>query len=297
MFIKYHHVERLGTDEVEGILDGECYVFPKLDGTNASVWIEGGQLCAGSRRRKLTLEQDNAGFLAYILDSEITAPLIALLIANPSLTLYGEWLVPHSLKTYREDAWRRFYVFDVYDREAERLLPYDEYSTMICDSAIQVIPPMRVVSRPTEEWLVKLLDSNTYLITDGQGCGEGLVIKRYDYVNAYGRMTWAKLVRNEFKEKNLKAFGVPNVQMTNLEYKIAETFLTQPVVDKVYADMTAEEPWRSRRIPELLGRVWHDFVVEEIWEVLKRYRNPTIDFRRLHRYVVARIKALRPDLF
>ena len=36
-FVKYQHVERLGTDETEGILDGIVYVFYKIDGTNGSV--------------------------------------------------------------------------------------------------------------------------------------------------------------------------------------------------------------------------------------------------------------------
>ena len=41
-FEKYQHVERFGTSEVEGIELGRTYVFPKLDGTNASVWLEDG---------------------------------------------------------------------------------------------------------------------------------------------------------------------------------------------------------------------------------------------------------------
>ena len=30
-FQKYMHLERFGTDEVDGINLGECHVFPKLD--------------------------------------------------------------------------------------------------------------------------------------------------------------------------------------------------------------------------------------------------------------------------
>ena len=39
--------------------------------------------------------------------------LKGLCMANPGCRFFGEWLVPHSLKTYREDAWRDFYIFDV----------------------------------------------------------------------------------------------------------------------------------------------------------------------------------------
>jgi hypothetical protein len=43
-YLKYQHIERFGTDEVDEIGVGECYVFPKIDGTNAQVWIEDGQI-------------------------------------------------------------------------------------------------------------------------------------------------------------------------------------------------------------------------------------------------------------
>ena len=35
-FRQYMHIERFGNEEVLGIELGESYVFPKLDGTNAS---------------------------------------------------------------------------------------------------------------------------------------------------------------------------------------------------------------------------------------------------------------------
>ena len=37
-FVKYPHLERFGNDEVQGIEFGECWIFPKLDGANASIW-------------------------------------------------------------------------------------------------------------------------------------------------------------------------------------------------------------------------------------------------------------------
>ena len=38
-FEKYQHVERLGTDETDGILNGDVYIFSKLDGTNTSIYL------------------------------------------------------------------------------------------------------------------------------------------------------------------------------------------------------------------------------------------------------------------
>ena len=39
-FLKYLHLERYGTDGVDGITLGGCHIFPKLDGTNASFWCD-----------------------------------------------------------------------------------------------------------------------------------------------------------------------------------------------------------------------------------------------------------------
>ena len=110
MFVKYQHLERFGTAETEGIEFGECYVFPKIDGTNASVWYENEQIKAGSRNRELSLEKDNAGFFEWVIQNKAIQEFLQ---EHSDLRLFGEWLVPHSLKTYRDDAWRRFYVFDV----------------------------------------------------------------------------------------------------------------------------------------------------------------------------------------
>ena len=103
-FIKYQHIEKLGHQEVADILEGTVTIYPKLDGTNASVWMDLSstpEIQAGSRNRHLEPGKDNAGFLAWAREHE---GLKKFLTANPHLRLYGEWLVPHSLKTYREDA-------------------------------------------------------------------------------------------------------------------------------------------------------------------------------------------------
>ena len=69
-FVKYQHVERYGTTETEGITVGTCYIFPKIDGTNSSVWLQDNRVCAGSRNRELSLDKDNAGFLEWFLKQE-----------------------------------------------------------------------------------------------------------------------------------------------------------------------------------------------------------------------------------
>lgn len=81
LFRRYDHVERVNHDDVQGLLVGRVHVFPKLDGTNASVWMEGGELRFGSRNRPVTPEDDNAGF-ARAMTERTTSFILAFFAAD-----------------------------------------------------------------------------------------------------------------------------------------------------------------------------------------------------------------------
>lgn len=295
-FHKYMHLERLGTSEVDGIEVGTCHVFPKLDGTNASVWMDSeGNIKAGSRNRELSLGKDNAGFYAWVLENEDWFKKA--FEGKGSLTLYGEWLVPHSLKTYEDDAWRRFYIFDVFNRNTGQYTTYDLYKGWLDEHGFDYLAPLAIVRNGSYEYFEKCLEKNTHFIKQGMGVGEGVVIKNYSFQNDFGRVVWAKLITNAFKEKHHKEMGAPEVGQLTTEERIAEEFVTQHLVDKVYAKIANEDGWSSKMIGKLLGVVWHDLVTEEIWEITKNYKNPKIDFKRLQRYTTQRIKELKPELF
>lgn len=303
MFVKYMHLERLGTAEVEGIEHGTCYVFPKLDGTNGQVWMENiatlngmqPELMAGSRNRVLSIGNDNAGFYAHCLKQKEFGTY---LLKFPNHTLYGEWLVPHSLKTYQDDAWHKFYIFDVFDRQANRWLPYDEYAPLLRDAGLEYLPPLAIIKNGTAEHFLKTLDKNVFLIKDGQGIGEGVVIKNYEFINKFGRPMFAKLISNTFKVQHHLEMGAPIIGGDILEQNIAEEYVTQHFVDKVVAKITvANDGWHPKYIPQLLQTVYYDLITEEMWDILKKNKNPAINFALLQRFTIMRIKELRKDIF
>ena len=298
-FIKYQHLERYGNTEVEGIEVGTVYVFPKIDGTNGSVWCESSMheaaIKCGSRNRELTLDNDNAGFMNAMVQDEAVKRYV---FAHPSHILYGEWLVPHTLKTYSDDAWRRFYVFDVFDRNKERLLSYDEYSPAAITAGLNVIPPIAIIKNGSIDHFTECLAKANYLVKDGAGQGEGIVLKNYDYKNKYGRQTWAKIVSNEFKAKHHLEMGAPVVGCEIVEEKIVAKYVTQALVDKVHAKIVNEmNGWSSKYIARLLHTVYYDLVTEETWNFVKEFKSPKIDFKVLSHYTTARVKVLRPELF
>lgn len=299
-FKKYQHIERFGADEVLNIEIGSIFIFPKIDGTNGSVWLDGGAVQAGSRNRLLSIDNDNAGFCKAMLDD---LRIEEYLLKHPEHRLYGEWLVPHSLKTYRQDAWRKFYIFDVcIDREdTVEYIPYDIYKPMLDEFNLDYIPPIAEMKQGlhTYESFLKALEKNVFLIEDGKGIGEGIVIKNYDFYNKYGRQTWAKIVTNEFKEKNAKAFGVPLISAGKMtEEEIVDQFCTETLIEKEYAKIVTEkEGWRSEYIPMLLSTVFHELITEESWNFIKKFKMPTINYKTLNTLVIHKIKQVKSEIF
>lgn len=294
-FLKYLHVERFGTKEVEGIEHGKCYVFPKLDGTNASVWWNPNKgIRAGSRGRELSDEKDNFNFNSYVNKNRT---LVDWMAAHNTFRLFGEYLVPHTFKHYRDDAWRKFYVFDVWDNLNEEFLKFEEYSNLI-SGIVDYIQPLAIVNNGDLDTFNRLVEKNTYLIKDGHGIGEGVVIKNYDFVNKYDRVTWAKIVRNEFKEDNSKIFGVPEVVgKKKVEQEIVAEFVTEALVSKTRAKIEAETTDRKTLIPRLLHTVYYELIKEEAWEFVKKHGNPVIDFKVLQKLCTIQVKNYSKDLF
>ena len=301
-FKKYQHIERLGSEEVEGIEMGECFIFPKIDGTNGSLWYtseEVGRFHAGSRNRELTLDKDNHGFFEWLLTAHEDGNrgnIIPFLRENRNLRLFGEFLIKHTLGTYRDDAWEKFYVFDVFDMNTSQYLHYDKYKELLDKYKITYIPPICKITNPTYERLLNLLDQNTYLIKDGQGTGEGIVIKNYSFKNKYGRTIWAKIVKNEFKDAHWGGQTTEKKEKKMVEEEIVNKYVSLTLVEKEFSKI-ASEGWSSKRIPQLLNTVYHCLVKEEMWSIVKEFKNPTINFRTLSFLTTNRIKELKPELF
>lgn len=297
-FRKYMHIERLGREEVDGVLNGTCYVFPKIDGTNSVVWLgEDGEVHAGSRRQELSLNNDNRGFMNDIVKDE---NIKRYLVDHPNHYIYGEWLVKHSIGYYKNDAWRKFYIFDVC--EDDKYLPYDEYMPVLAEYGIDnVVPLLAKFENPSEEDLTNLLKQNRFLIDDSEErFGEGIVIKNYDFVNKFGRTVFAKIVANEFlsqKGENKK----PTPKDALIETVIVNDLLTFEVVEKEYQKLINEgfspSENRGKFIGMFLNRMWHEFLVEEIATIDKKYRHPVLDLGRLRKELEYAVKENKKELF
>lgn len=293
MFRKYQHLERLSSDETEGILSGTIYVFPKLDGANGSIWLENGEIHVATRRMHLSskskkdienpfykwaMSQDN--IKRYLLD-------------NPTHRLFGEWLIPHSIKYYNKDAWNKFYIFDViteYNDNKFSYLAYEDYKLLLEKYSIDYIPLLgKYHTDDIPEDFTELLEKNKYLIDEvnQNNIGEGIVIKNYNFVNKYGRVTWAKIISSEFLAKK---FNKEKKEKVEIEDEIAKKYITPAFCEKEFLKFKDAHGWKSEMIPRLLHTIYHEFIAEEAWNFIKAYKNPLIDFKKLQNYVFSEIK-------
>ena len=289
-FKPYLHVERLGKTEVDNILSGVVRLTSKLDGTNASVWAdEDGRMHYGSRKREISIEDDNAGFAAWMKsDNDEAILLIRACQANPNWIIYGEWSVGKvgAIKKYIKEAQNTLWIFDIYNRETEKYLTCDELeAALVLYELIDYrVKLLATLTNPTLDDIVKIANENTFLLDNTDTLGEGVVIRRDNYVNCYGRYAVAKYVREDFRPDTPKVRRI--IQAGEIEQDFINRYLTQSELEKAKAKtaLICGEYTQSngKFIGMFLNLLWKDTLEENIVDFCKRNKNPQIDFAALN---------------
>ena len=291
---KYQHIEKIGTSEVDNILEGDVYLFYKIDGTNGCIYLhDDGSLGFGSRNRELSLDNDNGQFMKLMLDDEDSIlKLKTYFTRHPNHIIYGEWLVPQSIRRYKADAWRKFYIFDVFDVDKLEYISYDIYSKELEELGLLYIPLLAKLSNPSEDDIKALLDKTGDFLIE-TGIGEGIVIKNYPYRNRYGRQTWAKLLTEDFlsKKRDRRENNTKEKEEFLIEHKIIEKYLTVEHIQKERNKLIEKySVWSDKNTFELLNRVFDEFFKDN-WEIiLKTMHDPTINFKALRRLSNNKVK-------
>lgn len=298
-FIRYPHLSKFGNKEVENIEFGITHIFPKLDGTNASVWFDERLRC-GSRNRELdtvSFQNDNAGFANANVGNE---KLGLYFQHNPNHILYGEWLVPHTIKNYREEAWRRFWIFDVFDRTTGKFLPYEVYQPQLEEAKLDYIPCIKKFQNGSwDNFMHEARNHAGFMLPDG-GIPEGIVIKNYEWTDKHNHYTSAKIVLAEFKDKFHAAMGVNLEENVSNAQRIVNKACTQALIEKEYAKIlveSGEEDFPRKLIPKLLHTVFYSVVTEELWDCLKDISYGLVNFKELQQLVFQKVKATKTELF
>lgn len=287
----FTHVEHLDRDIVTDILDGTCYITPKIDGTNGVVFLKDGTLSVGSRNRELLpTKPDNASFRQWVEEDGTQVQLMRLLLADhPEYLIYGEWLgyskFIGNIKDYNQSALKTFFIFDIYDSAAQQYLhPQKFYNLLETYNLINYAVPLLIVSDSlTPSQIEKIAETNYFLLDAADHPGEGVVIRNPDFKDKYGHYTIAKYVRPQYKQTK----SIPST--SEVEEEIAHKYVTPEEISKAIAKVNLalgidEFEINNASMGRLLNEVWRGAICDEIADILKKFKNPTIDFKSLQKY-------------
>lgn len=293
--IKYQHIERWDTEEVEYLKEiPELVAQPKIDGTNGLVvcTVNGrGECCqieAGSRNRFLTVEDDNEGFAKYVSENydsfEKAAEEIWSKTENPTyIVFYGEFTKKGKFLV-KPEFFHNFYVFDVVtmtDSVNKKYYDPVQFAEILEKQGIWRVPsyPISgiVLKEKGEEFLKEeLKDFSRFLMQDQFQTGEGFVIKTYsEHRNKYGRQTWAKIL-----------YDRPRSPADDLYNDVLENWFNQSFLDKEYIKYLETFSKETFNIQKFSNIVVREFIKEEIANVVFKKKMPVIDFSRLYKLLV-----------
>jgi len=283
-FIKYEKIHRLGKEETNGILIGNCFIQEKIDGANTQIWMEDGEIRCGSRNN--ILESGFNGFVDYVNEHE---GIKRLLTENPEWRLYGEWLVRHTVQ-YNETAYKQFYLFDIL--VGDKFLTTDEVYAHAIEYDIKTPKLFGYIENPTIEQLQEFVGKS-----DLGEYGEGIVIKNFDFVNQFYRCDYAKLVTEKFKETNSLVFGGNNKHSESYwEMYIVNQFITLERIKKIMHKIQPliEKKLDFEHTPRIAGTVLNDMITEEAWTIFNKV--PSVNNKLLKNLASRKIIQIYHDI-
>ncbi|MBR2836610.1 MAG: hypothetical protein IKE43_12990 [Coriobacteriales bacterium] len=297
---KYLHVERLNTEECEGLLDNEAvFITAKVDGSNGCVFWndEIREVCAGSRNYILTDEEDNAYFHEWLKNDSEEARLLRLYCKqNPERIVYGEWMGRDvfigAFKGYSKAAKGTLIIFDVFDQESGEYIPEEQWRSELADAGLSpyFVKLLAVLDHPSETDVLTVAEHNDYLLEETGMVGEGVVCKVPGWKNKFGRTVYGKIVLDEFKKQHKSA-----KESTAVEPEIIAEFVTDAEIKKTMAKvctMTGADAFdvnNRKMMGMLLSFCWKD-LLDECPNWVKKFKNPKVDFAALSGLCIKRAK-------
>lgn len=209
--------------------------------------------------------------------------------------IYGEWLVPHTIK-YPDHCWNRFYVYDLLVEHAsgEGSVFLDPHGT-ISPADFGFFPVERMVVLPSEPLTHARLRELTLQMQADLGFRiEGAILKAYELdimgaTDRFGKRFVYKDVLPEFHE--VKGSDKAASAELPVDQRLAAA-LPQRTIEKRYLDVVAQNggEFEGKLIPQIIGRVWNDFVTEIFAGALQDLKYPVVNTKEVKRIVDQRAR-------
>lgn len=231
---KYHDIERFKASFVDGFRTGDHVVIQeKIDGANCAIRydVETNTVVAQSRKNILNTSNTLRGFYewARLLDVNKVKEVL-----GDNLVLFGEWLVPHSVK-YPEDKYNKAYFYDVYNTNTECYLPQSLVEGIIAELGLTYVPVFYDGEFTSMDDCLALVGKTEM----GGEFGEGIVIKNQTRLNDPNTRLpyYVKIVGEQFCEtkghKDVKPVDPDELARIEANKALAATIVTEARVTKL----------------------------------------------------------------
>lgn len=236
---KYMDIIRIKESYANCFQEGDDIVVQeKVDGSNAmfSYDIETDTICAFSRRLPLSFEQTLNGFWNWTQTLDIN-----IVKSNPNWCIFGEWLQRNKI-VYPQDAYKKFYCFDIWDREKCNYL-HQDIVEQFCEDNNLIYVPTFYKGKFTNWDNVMQYVGQTQL---GGDVGEGVVLKNLTRLNDPNSRTpfYLKIVSEKFQESmKLNKKIVDPLIMAEKEYKLelTKSIVTENRISKILTKMCEDD--------------------------------------------------------
>lgn len=235
---KYPSLNYPDDPETDGVFaEGEIVIEEKIDCANARLCLEDNldeeyqtdwrDIVYGSRNVAYKNPEDESKqfgeTIDYIREVIDVDTVRSIQDEFGPLTFFGESMEnPHTITEYRFDEIPLFIGFDIWQHDEHRFLPREEMEHIFERIGLETVPVIDIVR--AEAW-----DDYEFEVPEseyGDVQAEGVVFKNHS------TETYAKFVREDFKERNKKSFNSKPKESTDA-IKLSRSYITNARIESV----------------------------------------------------------------
>lgn len=214
----YPSVMQIGHKMIIDIFKGDVLVEEKIDGSQFSFGIIGGELVCRSKGKQQLIDAPDEMFKKAI-------DVIKTLDLHPEWMYRGEYLAKpkHNTLVYSRTPAKNIILFDVQTGVEQYMTP-EEKKVEAARLGLECVPVMYVGEVVDFEMFKSFMDRASIL----GGCKvEGVVIKNYNYFTAEKKVAMGKYVSEAFKEVHEGDWKQRNPSASDIEALLVEQYKTE----------------------------------------------------------------------
>lgn len=256
-------------------------ISEKIDGSNASITFENGEIKCFSHKKELDYQNTLNGFFNFVHDREKKLKTFFDSF-DDDLILFGEWTACRNKIVYNPESKGKLYLFDVYDVTTKTWVDYDTFcyvverlQTELDDDLIDIVHILYDGEFISWEHCKSFMNKPNY----GEK-QEGIVVRDISAlarnVDEDGREPWIlKVVNDDFKESMINApkeIDPEKEAAKDNAYTLLSQIVTKARVEKILIKLQIEDEILPRQLePKDMGlvaknlpkAVYEDLVKEE----------------------------------